>query len=164
MKTLVENVTNYNFWANQKIAHWLLRLPEEKLYQQATSSFESIDLTVQHIVRLQKFWFAFVKNEDVNNFDWSKRNRDAINIIAELVATSQQVKDFVKNCNANELSETLELNMPWAKNTLPRYEYIMHNNNHNTFHRGQIITIARQIGIIENIPNTDYNFFNTTDE
>ena len=59
----------------------------------------------------------------------------------------------------DKLTEEIELNMPWAKNKLSRYEYIMHVINHSTYHRGQVVTIARVLGIKENIPATDYNFF-----
>lgn len=161
IKALVENLANYNLWANQKITNWLLNINEEKLYQKADSSYESIDLTLQHMLRVQKFWFKFIKNEIIKNHDWSIREKDVVNVINELITTSQNFKEFVSNYNQNELSELLKLDMPWAKNTLPRYEYILHNINHNTFHRGQIITIARQIGLKDNIPGTDYNIYNS---
>ncbi|MBL0256882.1 MAG: hypothetical protein IPQ03_04840 [Bacteroidetes bacterium] len=61
----------------------------------------------------------------------------------------------------NELTEEIELNMSWSKNKLSRYEYIIHVINHSTYHRGQVVTIARGLGITENIPATDYNFFNS---
>lgn len=60
-----------------------------------------------------------------------------------------------------ELITPLQLIMPWAKNNLSRYEYMMHVINHSTYHRGQIITMARAVGMGLGVPNTDYNIFNT---
>ena len=51
--------------------------------------------------------------------------------------------------------------MPLAKNDFNRYDYILHIINHSTFHRGQIVTMSRAIGITDGIVNTDYNMFNT---
>lgn len=33
-------------------------------------------------------------------------------------------------------------------------------SEYRTYHRGQIVSIARQLGITEGIPGTDYNGFN----
>ncbi len=60
-----------------------------------------------------------------------------------------------------DLLTELHLDTPWAKNRLPRYEYIVHVVNHSSFHRGQLVTMARQLGIDKDIPNTDYNIYNT---
>ena len=38
--------------------------------------------------------------------------------------------------------------------------YIVHIINHGSFHRGQIVTMARTLGVSEGIVNTDYNIFN----
>lgn len=40
-----------------------------------------------------------------------------------------------------------------------KYDFMMHVINHNTYHRGQIVTIARMLGVFENIPNTDYEAY-----
>jgi len=35
----------------------------------------------------------------------------------------------------------------------------MHVINHGTYHRGQIITMARSLGVTHGIPKTDYNLY-----
>ena len=157
---LISNYSSFNEWANNKIADWLTGLDKEILYRKTPSSFDTIDHTLQHILRVQKFWLAFISEQDTSNFNWAVREGEVENILSELKTVSNQMKEKFTSFTGAELSHTLELNMPWAKNNLSRYEYVIHVINHSTYHRGQIITMARSLGINEDIVNTDYNFFN----
>ena len=40
-----------------------------------------------------------------------------------------------------------------------RYEFILHVINHNSYHRGQIVTMCRQLDVVDNIPAMDYEVF-----
>ncbi|WP_317900233.1 DinB family protein [Aurantibacillus circumpalustris] len=159
LKNLTNNYATYNSWANSKFVNWLQNIEEDLLYKQIPSSYNSIDNTVQHILRIQKFWTDFISIQDVSKFDWSVKENHAQNNLIELKNQSIDMENSFLRYTDKELTELIELNMPWAKNKLNRYEYVIHAINHSTFHRGQIITIARGIGITENIPSTDYNFF-----
>jgi uncharacterized damage-inducible protein DinB len=160
LQKLTNNYADYNSWANSKFAAWLSGIDEKRLYEQVPSSFDSIDNTIQHIIRTQKFWADFVCERDVSKFDWSVKVKQARNNLKELKDQSESMRNAILIFTEKDLAQPLELNMPWAKNKLSRYEYILHVVNHSTFHRGQVITIARGISITENIPMTDYNIFN----
>lgn len=53
----------------------------------------------------------------------------------------------------------MKIESPWFQCNLPKYDYLMQVINHGTYHRGQIVTIGRNIGITD-ATNTDYNFYN----
>ena len=161
LQKLIHNYSAYNAWANSKFAVWLQAMDEEVLYKPIPSSFNSIDYTIQHMLRIQKFWAAFIAQRDVSNLDWSIKENQAGNNLMEFKNQSVDMKNEFLAFADNELTEFIELNTPWANNKLNRYEYMMHAINHSTFHRGQIVTMARGLGITENIPSTDYNFFNS---
>lgn len=161
MKNFILKYLQYNAWANQKICQWLKTIPDEMLLQKVESSFPSIDATAQHMIRTECFWLEFVLQKNYTSFDWSYRQANTEATLKNLPGTSTNWAKAISSLSEEALSEILELNMPWAKNKVARHEYIVHVVNHSTFHRGQLITIARQIGIRENIPNTDYNIFNT---
>ncbi len=158
---LIINYAAFNEWANHKIVGWLDQLDHELLYQETPSSYTSIDYTVQHILRTQRFWLLFIGEQDATGFNWAVRERDADNVLRELTEVSSQMKTEFSVYTEEDLLKILHFNMPWAKNDLSRYEYIVHIINHGTFHRGQIVTMARAIGITEGIVNTDYIMFNT---
>ncbi len=159
LQNLIRSYAGYNAWANTKIADWLLTMDEALMYKEIPSSFNSIDNTIQHILRAQKFWVQFVTSKDTTNFDWSVKSNQALDNLKEIKLQSQYMLADLSAFTEENLLEILSLNTPWAKNNLNRFEYIIHVINHSTYHRGQVITIARCLGIADNIPNTDYNFY-----
>lgn len=162
IKKLIDNYTAYNLWANTAIVQWLEKMDTQLLYQSTPSSFNSIDYTLQHILRTQKFWLRFITGKSTNDFDWSVRENEAEQILKELIESSEAILKEISIFSEEDLHLELRLDSAWAKNQLSRYEYIIHAINHSTYHSGQVITMARAIGIIENVPNTDYNMFNTS--
>ena len=161
LKKFIGNYAAFNEWANHRIVSWLQTLDYDLLYAQTPSSYTSIDYTLQHILRTQRFWIRFVGGKDLSDFNWAVREREVENIMNELITVSTQMKVEYSAFSESELQEELHFDRPWAKNDLSRYEYIVHIINHGSFHRGQIVTMARCLGITEGIVNTDYNMFNT---
>ena len=161
LRTLIGNYASFNEWANHKIVGWLSEVGHDILYKETPSSYTSIDYTLQHILRTQRFWILFIGEESTVGFNWSVREKEVDNILNELKEVSTEMKDKFCAYTEEDLLKILHFNMPWAKNDLQRYEYILHIINHGTFHRGQIVTMARTIGITEGIVNTDYNMFRT---
>lgn len=157
---LITNYSAYNLWANQRMVDWLRTLDVSLLYKNAPSSFTTMDYTVQHVLRTQKFWHGFVAQRDLSDFSWKIFENRAEETLLELESQSVAMHETFMSYSENELLEMLELNMPWAKNQRYRYDYILHVINHSTFHRGQVVTQARALGIQDHIPATDYNIFN----
>lgn len=164
LQRLISNYGAFNAWANERIVTWLRTLNEEVLYQSTPSSYTSIDYTLQHILRTQRYWLLFISEEDTSNVNWSIRQGEVENIMSELVSVSEEMKRRISLFTEEDLLKVLHLRSAWAENDLPRYEYIQHIINHGTYHRGQIITMARCVGITGEVVNTDYNFFNIRDD
>jgi uncharacterized damage-inducible protein DinB len=159
LEKLISNYSAYNEWANRKLTDWLLTVDENLLSEKTPSSYPNIDITAQHITKAQQFWLSFITQTELVNFSWRPTEGNAkasLNLLAEI---STQMREKFVEFNESELCEILKLETRWAKNELNRYEYIMHVINHSTYHRGQIITMARSHGITEGVVNTDYNMF-----
>lgn len=159
LTALIQNYTSFNTWANQQFAEWLKKHPVELLTTEVKSSFSTIDFTLQHMLRTQRFWLLFIEERSIQRFNWAVRENAATVILDELTSQSVEMEMAFKKFSADELEKKLVLQTPWAKNSLSRFEYIMHVINHGTFHRGQIVTMARTLGITQGIPATDYNIF-----
>jgi uncharacterized damage-inducible protein DinB len=161
LKKLIVNYSSYNEWANKEFVGWVATLEEAQIKQKTPSSFESIGRTLKHMTMAQQFWLQFIREGNPTDFDWSFKDKSISVLLSRLSESSEKLRKECTNYQEADLLEQLTLNQPWLKNTLCRYEYIMHVINHGTYHRGQIVTIARHIGVTEHIPNTDYNVFNS---
>lgn len=155
LKKLISNYGRYNHWANVQMAQWLQTLERTILYKETLSSFGSIDLTLQHMNNAQNFWFAIITEADTTKLDETIRLNDAGAIINDLLAGSQQMLTQFSEYTEEELLKQISS----TDMTQSRYEFILHAINHNTYHRGQIVTMSRSLGVANNIPAMDYEVF-----
>jgi uncharacterized damage-inducible protein DinB len=145
----------YNHWSNKKMTQWLKGLDSELLYTETESSFASIDLTLQHMKNAQNFWYAIITKKNVEKLDERIIVKSTDTVIEELLQGSQKMADTYTKFNDQEL--LTKVTSPAM--TKSRYDFIFHVINHNSYHRGQIVTIARFLGITKDIPETDYEAF-----
>ncbi len=82
---------------------------------------------------------------------WTKQNGHDYRVCEEL-------RDFVCQLDEFELQEKMEIVTPWFTSLQPRYELIQQIVTHNAYHRGQIVTMGRNLDIT-NATNTDFNFY-----
>ncbi|MBL7943864.1 MAG: DinB family protein [Flavobacteriales bacterium] len=160
LQRLTGNFVVYNRWANERLINWLRTIDSSLITRKVASSYPSIDFTLQHMLRAERFWLTFIREGDISLLNWSVREGEADVVMDELLSVSTQLTEYVNSLDEAALENKLQLDMPWAKNRLCRYEYIMHVVNHSTYHRGQIVTMSRGLGVTDGIPALDYNIFN----
>jgi uncharacterized damage-inducible protein DinB len=81
-------------------------------------------------------------------------------LIESLVETSAEFLSYVSTLTEEQIQEEVFFTSPWAEATRGRFDFIQHAMNHSTYHRGQLVTIGRNLGYID-APMTDYNFYLT---
>lgn len=163
LQKLISNYADYNLSANQQFINWLSQKSEEKLSQESPSSFSSILKTLNHIWGMEEYWYSIITgNSDfVNRYGIEELNKEEI--FEGLLKISINLAKAIKEFSENELEKKVNVVSPWFESNQSRYEYIQHLFNHSTYHRGQIVTIGRNIGITD-APSTDYLFFNVAKE
>ena len=152
MKTILITYTEYNAWANKKILD-LLAENISQIDKEVKSSFTSLRKTIHHIWFAEEIWFKRLHGESPTSL--AEPTNDFAVFTKQLLARSQSFIDTVKNYDENYL-QTLNtykaiVGTPF---TNPQWEMIMHCMNHSTYHRGQIVTILRELGATT-IPSTD---------
>lgn len=154
---LMKNYTGYNLWANTTLVNWLRSKPAELLEKEIASSFPSIRLTLHHIWQAQQYWLSVLQREAPKvDLPQADSVEDVLNGI---VAQSEELLEYIQSVDDEIIEEKTLIVSPWFQSSFPNFEYIMHCMNHSTYHRGQIVTIARQLGF-NDAPMTDYNFYN----
>ena len=159
LATLVQDYAIYNQWANETLVNWLKTKPAEVMSQEVASSFPSIRETLIHIWDTERFWFSVLKQIPaplsfrMHGFDGTLE--DVFNGITE---QSKELTDYIKTLDDFELAEAVSFDTPWVKGTQARFEFAHHCLNHSTYHRGQLVTIGRNVGFTD-APMTDYSFY-----
>jgi uncharacterized damage-inducible protein DinB len=155
--SLARDYAGYNLWANKTLIDWLKTKPEELMNAEVASSFPSIRLTLIHICNTQKFWLSVLK-QDYFTQDNIQQDGSTEVVFEDLIAHSLEFSNYVSRLSEHQLQDEVPLITPWFESNRARLEYIHHCMNHSTYHRGQVITIARNLGLTDP-PMTDYNFY-----
>lgn len=76
-----------------------------------------------------------------------------------LLQQNRQWQSFVQEASDDMLAASLPYkNIRGEHFVQPVSDIVMHLSNHGTYHRGQVVTLLRQLGV-EKIPQTDYILF-----
>lgn len=157
LKKLMHNYADYNLWANQTLTDWLSKKSFDLLQKEVPSSYPSVLKTLSHLWDTENFWLAILQGSPKQ--PWQEFSGDEKEIVPGLLKQSQAFSNHVKSLNEIALLELCSIDAPWVRGQMPKYEFIQHCINHGAYHRGQVITIARNVGITDP-PMTDYNYCN----
>ncbi len=159
LASLVRDYTTYNLWANCQLVKWLKTKPAELFEQEVPSSFRSLKATLLHIWDLERCWFAHVKQQPVTSFRQEGFDGTLEEILEGILAESEAIDDYASFISEEQLQEGCFFSMPYAgDHMLPAFEIILHAMNDSTYHRGQLVTIGRALGLID-APITDYMYY-----
>jgi uncharacterized damage-inducible protein DinB len=146
MKNLLLNYTRYNLWANQRVCDFIKTLPDEQWDKEITSSFSSLRKTIFHFFGAQALWLQRLQGHSPVSFpDAGSFSKEEL--MKELMDTSKQLIEFINTSSDAFLQTGIQyknLAGDSFQNTVA--DILQHVINHSTFHRGQVITLLRQLG------------------
>lgn len=158
MKQLLEQYAVYNYWANKTLLERLAQVPLEILLKDMNSSFGNIYNTFKHIMTVESVWWQRIKlSEHVEAPKDPQENFDELSKM--ILYSSTRWMEWVKEANEKNLTHVFGYqNSKKEYFKQPVYEVLLHLFNHQTYHRGQIVTMMRQ-NLIDKIPATDFIVF-----
>lgn len=155
MKKLLAQYAAYNVWANQRITDCINNLADDQINKEIKSSFPSLYKTVLHLWDVEAVWWQRMKLQENVQWPGETFTGTILELSQQLMLQSKQWKEWIDLATEAALEhEFIYKNSKKDQFKQPMYEALHHLFNHQTFHRGQIITMLRQVGL-EEIPNTD---------
>ena len=147
--------TAYNYWANEKLATVISGLGEPLFFQQVPSSFPNLFETIEHIWQAELVWRQrILQTAPSKKPEFSSKDMKAL--LETLLLESKQWQAFIGQTSEEKLLEMVPYNnwqgLPF---TTPLWQIVQHIFNHSTFHRGQLVTMLRHLGVTA-LPSTDY--------
>jgi uncharacterized damage-inducible protein DinB len=138
---------DYDAWANRRVLDAAAALSPEQFLRDLGSSFRSVRDTLVHIMGAQWVWLerwkgrtpaGLLKAEDYPTFE---SVRDA------WTGVQQDLHEFVRSLSAGQIAESREYKT-FSSGVFrnPMWQALQHLVNHNSYHRGQVATMLRQLG------------------
>jgi uncharacterized damage-inducible protein DinB len=157
MLSTLEIYSQYNHWANHLLFSKIENeLSEEQLDKEIISSFPSLRKTVYHIWDAEFIWLKRLNGESPEggvSKDYNGNFPEAKKVILKL---DQDFIDFVLTIDEQKANTNFTYKNIFGQTfTNPIWQSIHHCMNHSSYHRGQIVTMMRQLGLSD-IPATDF--------
>lgn len=158
MKDLLQQYAAYNLWASQRITDVIAALPDEKITAAINSSFPSLYKTVLHLLDAETIlWQRLLLQENIqrpsDSFTGSFKE-----LQQSLLLQSALYKNWVANASEKQLQHVFAYVRDKEQTKMQVGNMLLHVFNHNSFHRGQLVTMLRQVGVTK-IPATDFSAY-----
>ena len=155
MKKVFVQYAAYNMWANQRLTDCISNLSDEQINKEIKSSFKSIYATLLHMLDAESIWWQRVKLQEQIDVPSLNFTGSVLELANSLLKQSKQWKEWVDLATDAALEhEFIYRNSKKEQFKQPVSEVLLHLFNHQSYHRGQLITMLRQVEL-EQVPNTD---------
>lgn len=159
MKKIFIQYAAYNVWANERMADVISKLSDEQCRQPINSSFKGIHATLQHMWDAESIWWQRLKLMEHIDVPGQTFEGTTTELCVQLLNQSKRWKEWADASTDAALEhEFIYRNSKKEQFKQPVYEMLLHLFNHQTYHRGQLITMFRQVGL-EQVPGTDFISF-----
>lgn len=143
----IRDLYAYNRWANRRLLDAASRLDDDALARDLGSSFPSVLATLAHIVAADWIWLRRWAGESPTAApaEWTLTSLEAIRARWEEVEGERTALLTALDDEGLE-REVAYRNTAGAAYTSRMDEMLRHVVNHSTYHRGQVVTMLRQLG------------------
>jgi uncharacterized damage-inducible protein DinB len=144
--TEIKTLHAYNSWADNQVFELLSPMPEEQYLKDMNSSHGGIHGTMIHLVGAEKVWL-----ERFHGRPQPFLTENPPKSLAELKLVWEKVgydtAKWIASMNDRKLGETFTMTTTTGTTyTHVFWQAFQHLVNHSSYHRGQVVTLMRQLG------------------
>ena len=135
----------YTLWADRTCLDAARGVDPEALTRDAGVSFGSLLGTLSHILGSQRRWLARFTGQQATADD--PAFPDLEGLAAGWSETAAELEFFLASLTAEQLAaEITWVDSEGPVYTKPLWQPVCHMVNHSTYHRGQVVSLMRQLG------------------
>ena len=150
----IQELYDYDRWASRRILAACAGLSAEQLGRNLGSSFPSVLATLEHMLSANWIWLERWQGRSPGNVpaSWNISGWDALE--HEWADVERRQGTFIAGLREDDLRRVLDYrNTAGTPFAAPLWQLLRHVVNHATYHRGQVVTMLRQLG--SPAPSTD---------
>lgn len=162
MKELLKEIATYNTWANRRLFDFIRAQPEEQMVKEVPSSFRTIYKTVLHMWDAQTAWWQRIKMSERLVLPGETFAGKMTELISGIMHQTVLWDDQVNHSSFAQLEHVCQYqNNKREVIKMPVYQIAFHVFNHDTYHRGQLVNMLRQLEA-DKIPQLDFSVWTRT--
>jgi uncharacterized damage-inducible protein DinB len=155
----IRQLFDFNRWANGLVLDAAARLGEEEFTRDLKNSFPSVRDTLAHLLFAEWVWLRRWKGESPRAAPWVPADfADVESLRAALAEVDREREELLTSVTDDALAQWLTYtNTRGEQWRYPLRSMMQHVVNHSTYHRGQVVTMLRQLGAAA--PSTDLLYY-----
>jgi uncharacterized damage-inducible protein DinB len=139
---------DYNAWANHRSLEAASALTADKFVQPMGSSFGSVRDTLGHIFGAEWIWLERFQGRSPASLPDTTQFKDAASLLERWNEHETRLLTFVRGLTQTDLDRVLEYKtLKYGVYSNPLWQSMQHVVNHGSYHRGQVTTLLRQLGV-----------------
>jgi uncharacterized damage-inducible protein DinB len=152
-----ETLFAYNRWANDRVLSACRKLSPEQYAAEPAPGWASVRSTVVHIAVVTDGWMRAMAGETVAEPP-TELDLPTVEDAAQLLTRADGViAEFLRALTPDQLTAPRTISGRGRTATLPPWVVLRHLVNHATYHRGQVASKLKRMGVEQ--PATDFVFF-----
>jgi len=157
LKTM-EELYRYNRWANSRILDTASTLTREQFVATVPSSFPSLRDTLVHVLWAEWLWLQRWRGASPTRVFVPDDFPEAGALGSSWLAVQAEQADFLRSLTEEGLATVVRyVNLHGETWEYELWKQMLHVVNHSSYHRGQAVTMLRQLGAQP--PSTDLLVF-----
>ena len=138
LKEYLEELYEYNYWANKRYLAVAETLTEEQLFRKQGHSWDSVHALLVHMMSSEQMWPQRWRGEKGSFLD-SKDFPTIASVRAYWVDVESNMRAFIAGQTEGSLQQPITYTNPKGETfTLPLWQMMVQPPNHNTHHRGEL--------------------------
>jgi uncharacterized damage-inducible protein DinB len=151
----VRDLFVYSEWANAHVLDAAARLSDEEFKRDLGNSFPSVRDTLVHLLFAEWVWLRRWRGESPRVVLDPADFPDIESVRARLAEVARERAELLAGLSDADLAPVLAyVNAKGEEWRYPLGRMMQHVVNHSTYHRGQVVTMLRQLGA--HAPSTDF--------
>jgi uncharacterized damage-inducible protein DinB len=138
----------FNYWAKARLMSALESLNDEQFTKDLGSSHGGIHGTLVHIVGAENIWLSRWTDQTVLKLLDPKDYPTLAAVREKWDDVERGMREFVSSLTEENILAVVTYKAIESKQfSYPLWQIMQHVVNHSSYHRGQIVTMLRQLGI-----------------
>ena len=144
---LIHLLFQYNQWADRRMLDTCGTLTNEQFTRDLSSSFRSVRDTLVHLYGAEWVWNERISGRAPSGLPPGTTFPDLAAVRAKLEEMDRYYVEYVTKLTPAELERVIHhKSLAGQEFSSPIWQILHQLSNHATYHRGQVVTLLRQLG------------------